>query len=56
MHDPDELSTLTVTWRERVVLARALTMAAAMVDALGDDTSAMMSLWERVQPDGEIVL
>jgi hypothetical protein len=50
----DTLTTLTLTTRERIVLARALTMATAMVDALGDDTRALMDLWARVQPDGEV--
>lgn len=51
--EADTLTTLTVTRRERIVLARALTVTAAMVDALGDDTRDLMSLWERIQPDGE---
>jgi hypothetical protein len=49
--EPDTLSTLTFTARERVLLARALTIVAAMADALGDDTKALLQLWERVQPD-----
>lgn len=49
--DAGTLTTLTLSLRERVMLARALTVAAAMVDALGDDTKSLMALWERVQPD-----
>lgn len=48
MSDDDTLSVLTVTARERAMLERALTMTMAMVDALGDDTKDLMSLWERV--------
>jgi len=49
---PDTLTTLTLTQAERVVLGRCITMAAAMIDALGDDTRDLMSLWSRVHPDG----
>jgi hypothetical protein len=50
--DKDTLTTLTLTQHERVVLGRCITMAAAMVDALGDDTRDLMKLWDRVHPDG----
>lgn len=50
--DPDTLTTLTLTTHERIVLGRCITMAAAMVDALGDDTRDLMQLWDRVHPDG----
>lgn len=49
----DELTTITLTHRERILLARALTIVAAMADALGDSTRELMGLWARVQPDGE---
>lgn len=49
--DLEELTTLTFTVAERILLARALTICAAMVDALGDDAPQLMALWERVQPD-----
>lgn len=45
-------TTLTLTKRERLMLAQALTMAMAMVDALGRATDEHLALWERVQPDG----
>lgn len=48
MTDDDTLTTLTVTIRERRMLEGALTMTLAMVDALGEDTKALMNLWERV--------
>lgn len=44
----DDLTTLTLTLRERAMLERALTMAMAMVDALGDDTRGLLELWSRV--------
>jgi hypothetical protein len=53
MHEQDAntLTTLTVTKAERVILARGLTVSAALLEALGDDARAIMQLWERVQPD-----
>lgn len=44
----DDLTTLTLTVGERRKVARCLTMAMAMVDALGDDTRDLMELWARV--------
>lgn len=47
------LHTRTFTTLELHVLARCLTMAAAMVDALDEHQEAreIMQLWERVHPD-----
>jgi hypothetical protein len=46
--EPEVLTSLILTVRERLMLERALTMTMAMVDALGDDTRDLMRLWERV--------
>ena len=57
MADPNlslELSVLTLTTRERRVIHRALTMSAAMMDALEDVLCAasMVELADRVMPEG----
>lgn len=44
----DDLSTLTLTLRERLMLERALTVSLAMVDTLHGDTRDILPLWERV--------
>jgi truncated hemoglobin YjbI len=55
--EPDStprLTTFTLTDRERNVVARCLTMAAALMDALEDsaeDVKMIMDLWERVAPE-----
>ena len=53
MDEQDTLTTLTVTVRERTILAHSLTMTAAMLDALDDVVGAkdVLDLWERVCPD-----
>jgi hypothetical protein len=53
--DAGTLTTLTLTFRERSVIAHALTVAAAMVDALGQEQDArdILAIWERVSPDYE---
>lgn len=55
VHEPNlsaELSVLTLTTRERRVIRRALTMSAAMMDALGDYSCAasMVEIADRVHP------
>jgi hypothetical protein len=51
--EPEVLTSLILTVRERLMLERALTMTMAMVDALGDDdTRDLMRLWERVTDEG----
>lgn len=47
----ETLTTLTFTDRERVLLAHALTIVAAMADSLGNNAKELLGLWERVQPD-----
>ena len=49
-----ELSVLTLTTRERRVIRRALTMSAAMMDALEDVllAASMVELADRVLPEG----
>ena len=49
-----ELSVLTLTTRERRVIHRALTMSAAMMDALEDVllAASMVELADRVLPEG----
>lgn len=51
--DAGTLTTLTLTIRERSVIAHALTVAAAIVDVLGDvqDARDILAIWERVSPD-----
>lgn len=41
MTEPETLTTLTVTHRERVIIARAVMLAASVQDALGDDPHAV---------------
>jgi hypothetical protein len=52
--EPETLTTLTVTERERRIIYRALTMSTAMLDALGDELAAAtcVELAERVLPGG----
>jgi hypothetical protein len=52
MSDDDlELSTITVTRHERIVLARCVIMACTIVDALGDETRELLDLHQRVCPE-----
>lgn len=53
--DAGTLTTLTLTLRERAVIAHALTVAASMLDALDDEAGArdVLGIWERVSPDYE---
>jgi hypothetical protein len=55
MASPDdtdlELSTITVTRHERIVLARCVIMACTIVDALGDETRELLELHQRVCPE-----
>lgn len=46
-------TTITVTAQERAMITRALTVSAALVDALGDDAHALLVLWERIEAGGE---
>jgi hypothetical protein len=46
-----ELSTLTVSRHERIVLARCVIMACTIVDALGDETRELLDLHQRVCPE-----
>ena len=49
-----ELSTLTVTRYERVLIAKALVMAYTIIDACGDDARELLELHSRVMPEGEL--
>jgi hypothetical protein len=52
MSDDDlELSTITVTRHERIVLARCVIMACTIGDALGDETRELLELHQRVCPE-----
>lgn len=46
-----ELTTLTLTRRERATVAHALTVTAALVDGMGDDAKDLLELYLRIQPD-----
>lgn len=48
----DELTSVTLTTRERVLVARVLIIAAALADMIGTEPCAMVDLSERFRPDG----